>query len=94
MKDRLMAYPPRFSFPSEAKFQHVELSRIGFIVRYESFMGAMPVREEKCLLLKERVDHGSVIPLTYWCETIEGSHIFEVDSPLDEGLYIPSGSEQ
>ena len=65
MKDQLVTYPPRFSFPSEADFQNVELSRLGFIVRYESFMGAMAIREERCLPFKEQVDHGSLVPLTY-----------------------------
>ena len=87
VKDRLFAYPQRFSFPSQANFRHTELSQIGFIVRYESFMGAMAIREERCLPMSERIEHGSAIPLTYRYETMDGAHVFELDSPLDEGLF-------
>lgn len=87
VKDKLVTYPPKFSFPHEADFHHIELSQLGFIVRYESFMGAMKVREKRCLPISERIEKGMAIPLTYRYETLEGTHVFSLDVPLDEGIF-------
>lgn len=75
----LVVWPPKFLFPEEQRFQHPEISRLAFITRYESLMGALEVRASRSLPYAERLREGISIPLRY-----RGSQRWEVLSNLDE----------
>jgi len=63
VKDRLFAWSPKFRFPGALDFKNPELSRLAFVVRYESFMGAVDIREKRTRPWGERVREGLSIPL-------------------------------
>jgi DNA replication ATP-dependent helicase Dna2 len=86
VKDCLFAWPPKFLFPGAIEFKNPELSRLAFIARYESFMGALAVRENRSLPWSERVLEGTSIPLRY-----EGGGKWRVLSKLDSSVLEESG---
>lgn len=79
--ERLFAWPPKFAFPGMLNFQNIELSRLAFIVRYESFMGAVKQREARTAPWPERVREGVSIPLCH-----AGGSRWELESFVDEAL--------
>ncbi|MFN3200518.1 MAG: AAA domain-containing protein [Bradymonadia bacterium] len=62
---QLFAWPPKFSLPSPSPFRDELLSRIAFVVRYESFIGALEVRQSRTAPLKERLRAGESLALEY-----------------------------
>lgn len=65
VRGSLFARPPKFRFPEILHFQHRELSRLAYIVRYESCMAAMQMREARTAPLSERIRNGFSIPVAY-----------------------------
>lgn len=61
--ERLFAWPPKFHLPEPQDFKHPELSRLAFVVRYESLMAALATRESRCRPRAERQRDGVSIPL-------------------------------
>lgn len=59
----LFAWPKKFRFPGMLGFRNSELSRIAFVVIYESFMGALNARETRTAAWSERVRDAVSIPL-------------------------------
>jgi hypothetical protein len=98
VKDQLFAWPPKFRFPTARVFQHLELSQLAFIVRYEAFMQAMAVRNSRVGPLDERVRDGISIPIAH-----VGGNRWRVLAPLDvsqveesgfpDRLIVPEGSQ-
>jgi hypothetical protein len=96
--DQLFAWPPKFLFPDARLFQHPEFSQLAFIVRYESFMQAMAIRNSRVGPWDERVRDGISIPIEY----VGGNH-WRVLTPLDVSqveenpfpnrLLVPEGSQ-
>lgn len=86
VKDKLFAWPAKFSFPGVLNFHHNELSRLAFIQRYESFMGATNQRESRTKPWQERVRSAVSIPLT-----LMGGNRWEVDSKVDSSLIDDTG---
>ncbi len=78
VRERLFAHPPRFFFPAPLDFENPELSRLAFIVRYESFMSAMKQREARTQSWPERVHEGKSIPLK-----LEHGNRWKVESEID-----------
>ncbi|MCU0849279.1 MAG: AAA domain-containing protein [Spirochaetes bacterium] len=97
---RLFAYPHKFQFPRSFAFRNPELSRLAFIVHYESFMSALEVRAGRTRPAVERIAEGICVPLKLVGTEPEK---WEVLSPLDrydlEGndffnfILVPSGDE-
>jgi hypothetical protein len=85
VKDRLFAWPPKFRFPGVLDFKNPEFSRLAFVVRYESFMGAVDIREKRTRPWGERVREGLSIPL----QKMGGDH-WKVLSELDSSLLEPT----
>ncbi|MBE0669050.1 MAG: AAA family ATPase [Anaerolineales bacterium] len=81
VKERLFAWPRKFLFPASLAFKHPELSRLSFIATYESFMGAMKIREARTRPWAERLLDGTSIPLRF-----EGGNQWKVLSELDASL--------
>jgi hypothetical protein len=81
VKERLFAWPRKFLFPASLAYKHPELSRLAFIATYESFMGAMEVREKRTRPWAERLLGGTSIPLRF-----EGGDLWKVLSELDASL--------
>lgn len=86
VKDSLFAWPPKFLFPDTWDFKHPELSRLAFITRYESFMGALQTRQSRSLPWSERKSAGISIPLRY-----QGGNRWQVLSSLDSSVLEKSG---
>lgn len=86
VKDSLFAWPPKFLFPDTWDFKHPELSRLAFITRYESFMGALQTRQSRSLPWSEREMAGISIPLRY-----QGGNRWQVLSSLDSSVLEKSG---
>ncbi|MCP4349085.1 MAG: AAA family ATPase [Desulfobacterales bacterium] len=99
VREKLFAHPPRFFFPGSPDFENPELSRLAFIVRYESFMSAMKLRETRTLPWPERVSQGKSIPLK-----LEHGNRWKVESEIDSAsldkangfpnyILVPAGEE-
>jgi hypothetical protein len=86
VKGQLFAWPPKFQLATALKFQHPELSRIAFMVRYECVMAALAVRESRCLPRYERLREAISIPLRF-----EGGSHWKVMSEVDQSA-IEAGS--
>lgn len=84
--DNLFAWPPKFLFPDTWDFKHPELSRLAFITRYESLMGALQTRQSRSLPLSERIRAGISIPLRF-----KGGDRWQVLSRLDASVLEKSG---
>jgi hypothetical protein len=82
----MFAWPPKFNLPAATTFQHPQLSRLDFVVRYESFMGALEVRASRAKPWDERVGEGVSIPLVY-----EGGQRWRVTTPLDAAAIEAGG---
>jgi hypothetical protein len=95
---QLFAWPPKFRFPNARVFQHLELSQLAFIVRYESFMQAMATRTSRTGPWDERVRDGISIPIAH-----VGGNRWRVLAPLDvsqvdasdfpDRLIVPEGNQ-
>ncbi len=86
VKDNLFAWPPKFLFPGALDFRNPELSRLAFISRYESLMGAQEVRESRSLPWSERELEGISIPLRS-----QGGNRWKVLSELDSSTLEEAG---
>ncbi|MEN6343019.1 MAG: AAA domain-containing protein [Methanospirillum sp.] len=99
----LFAYPPRFRFPEPFDLAAPELSRLAFIVRYESYMHALELRERRAEPFEGRVADGVSVPLVY-----RGGMTWEPEVPVDRfrvvrehgldhrapvSLLVPAGEE-
>jgi hypothetical protein len=62
---RLFAWPPKFLLPGAVDYASPELSRLDFVVRYESFMRALAVRQDRARPLEERLIDGTSVHLSY-----------------------------
>ncbi|MEZ4526484.1 MAG: DEAD/DEAH box helicase [Desulfobacterales bacterium] len=63
IRDRLFAWPRKFFFPKMQDFTKSELSRLAFILRYESFTAARNMQEARTAPLSERIAKGIAIAL-------------------------------
>ncbi|MEQ8189010.1 MAG: AAA domain-containing protein [Candidatus Eremiobacterota bacterium] len=63
-KGLLFAYPPKFSLPSSRNFNHPLLSQLDFIIRYETVMSYLSVKEQRTLPMNERKQKGLAFTLT------------------------------
>ena len=61
--DRLFAWPRKFVFPKYLMFNHQRLSRLEFVLRYESFLRALETRERRAKPLSERLLNGTTLRL-------------------------------
>ncbi|MDM8537348.1 AAA domain-containing protein [Desulfobacterales bacterium HSG17] len=86
VKDKLFAWPAKFFFPGILDFQNNELSRLAFILRYESFMGAVNMREARTAPWPERVRDAASLPLR-----LEGGNRWKALSDIDSGLIDDTG---
>ncbi|MDO9018375.1 MAG: AAA domain-containing protein [Deltaproteobacteria bacterium] len=81
VSERLFAWPPRFRFPQRIDLAHVELSRVAFVTRYESLVGALECRGSRTRPQAERERDGTRIPLEHL-----GAGRWRVGSTLDDSL--------
>lgn len=81
IKDRLFAWPPKFSLPGRLDLRHVELSRVAFVTRYEALVSALESRGSRTRPRGERERDGSRIPLEHL-----GGDRWRVGIPLDDSL--------
>lgn len=99
----LFAYPPRFRFPEPFDLTAPELSRLAFIVRYESYLNALELRERRAEPFEGRVADGVSVPIIY-----RGGTTWEAAVPVDRfrvvrehglehlasvSLLVPAGEE-
>ncbi|MEQ8224543.1 MAG: DEAD/DEAH box helicase, partial [Candidatus Eremiobacterota bacterium] len=63
-KDILFAYPPKFSLPSYRNCNYPVLSRLDFIIRYETIMSYLSVKEQRILPINERKQKAIAFTLT------------------------------
>ncbi len=61
----LFAWPPKFRLPDRLGFQHPVLSRLAFVVKYESTLGYLQVRQARMAPLEERLRTQKTIELEY-----------------------------
>jgi len=86
VKDCLFAWPLKFHFPGSFDFKNPELSRLAFITRYESFMGAMEKRTDRSLPWMERIREGISISVKK-----EKDERWKVLSEVDSSVIEESG---
>ncbi len=60
----LFACPPKFSLPSSRNFNHPLLSQLDFIIRYETVMSYLSIKEQRTLPMNERKQKGIAFTLT------------------------------
>ncbi|WP_440950561.1 AAA domain-containing protein [Methanosphaerula subterraneus] len=84
--ESLVAWAPKFHLPSPMDFSHPLLSRLAFIVRYESFIAALEVREKRSLPASERLEQGIGVPVISL-----GDDLWELEAPLDPYLFEAQG---
>lgn len=84
--ESLVAWAPKFFLPSPMDFSHTLLSRLAFIVRYESFIAALEVREKRSLPPSERLEQGVSVPVVSL-----GDDRWELEHPLDPYLFETQG---
>jgi hypothetical protein len=61
----LFAHPPKFRFPEAFEIAAPELSRLAFVVRYETYLAAIELRERRAGPFAGRVADGVSIPIVY-----------------------------
>jgi hypothetical protein len=86
VKNCLFAWPPKFLFPGPFQYNNPELSRLAFITRYESLMGAMDVRTKRTLPWTERIRDGISISLKK-----ENGDRWKVMSEIDQSIIEEGG---
>lgn len=92
----LFAWPPKFEFPETMCYQQQALSQLSFIIRYESFMSAIAVRQLRTAPWADRVRDAVSIPLRY-CGADRWELLSELDSSQIEAdsffdyLLVPAG---
>ncbi len=84
--DLLFAWPQKFSFPDSMDFVNPEFSRLVFITRYETMMGAIETRMKRSLPWTERIREGISIHLRK-----EQYECWEVLSEIDQTIIEESG---
>ena len=84
--ESLVAWAPKFFLPSPMDFSHPLLSRLAFIVRYESFIASLEVREKRSLPTSERLEQGISVPVIS-----VGEDLWELEQPLDPYLFEAQG---
>jgi hypothetical protein len=84
--DLLFAWPPKFRLPDSFPYQHVVLSRLAFLARYESVLDYLAVRTARMAPLDEQLRSGAALRLTY-----DGDDRFVVD-PIHRDLDIHATS--
>lgn len=60
----VLLWPPRFRLPETASFRSLLLSRLAFLVRYESLLGCLAVRTRRVAPRAERLRDGACFTLT------------------------------
>ncbi|MGE0085994.1 MAG: AAA domain-containing protein [Desulfococcaceae bacterium] len=65
VSDQLFAWPRKFLFPEMQNFRNSEISRLAFIIPYESFTAARNMREARTAPISERISKGISILLEY-----------------------------
>lgn len=86
VSSRLFAWPRKFGFPNFGRFRHPELSKLEFVIRYESFMRATAVRESRSRPLIERLRTGTSLSM------VKGSdNEWSVSSSLDNSKFDDGG---
>ena len=78
----LFARARPFAFPDTWPFRHPEISRLAFIVRYESLVGALETRRLRARPLPDRLEEGISIPLVR-----EDDDRWRLEYPLDRHLF-------
>ncbi len=98
LRHRLFAWPPRFQFVDSEPFEHPELSRLAFVVRYECFLGALKTRRRRSAPRAEREQQSLSIPLQClddrrWkvLSTVDSSAV--TTSVMPDRLLVPEGEE-
>lgn len=96
--DKLFAWPPKFALPGVMDFSNPDLSRLSFVVRYESLMGALGCRTSRVRPWPERIREAISIPLRCL-----GGDRWKPVAPLDattveadgflNRLLVPAGDE-
>ena len=86
VRSSLFAWPLKFAFSDPLDFKSKELSRLAFIARYESLIGALEVRTQRGLPWPERVREGISIPVRK-----EGYEGWKVLSDLDASFVEDAG---
>lgn len=85
--DRLFAWARKFVFPNYTHFQHQRVSRLEFVIRYESFLRALETRERRAKPLAERLLSGTSVKLRKGREREE----WEVVSRVDAAAFDDAG---
>ena len=80
--DQLFTWPPRFALPAPSPFRDELLSRLAFVVRYESFIGALEVRQSRAAPLNERLRAGESLELEY-----KGHDRYQLVYPVEAALF-------
>lgn len=81
--ERLFAWPRKFVFPRYREFHHLRLSRLEFVLRYESFLRALETREGRARPLPERMLAGITISLVL----TERPDVWRVTSRLEAASF-------
>lgn len=63
--DGLVDWPPKHRLLSSAGIQHPRLSRLAFLARYESILGCLRVRDQRCEARELAAANGKLIPLEH-----------------------------
>lgn len=96
--DALFAWPPKFQLPPRLDIEHPVLSRLAFVVRYESFMRALALRGERARPYAERVREGFSIPLICegggnWRPAVELDSTAIDAGDFPDHLLVPAGRD-
>jgi len=98
VKDRLFAWPPKFEFHDALDLKHVELSRLSFVTRYESLMGALKIRMSRARPWEERIKEGISVKLEHNADRVwKVRSLWDESQVEDSGFYeyliVPEGAQ-
>ena len=82
IQEHLFAWPKKFVFPRFKPFKEPQLSRLSFVIRYESLQRALEVREARSKPHLERLHSGTTISLRK-----EQDNLWTVLSALDASQF-------
>jgi DNA replication ATP-dependent helicase Dna2 len=85
--ERLFAWARKFVFPNYTHFHHQRLSRLEFVLRYESFIRALETRERRAKPLSERLLNGTTVRLV----KDEAADSWSVPSRLEAASFDDGG---
>ena len=86
VSEHLFAWPKKFVFPRFRPFEEPSLSRLSFVIRYESLQRALEVREARAKPYLERLHAGTTISLRK-----ERGNLWTVLSALDASQFDDRG---